>query len=166
MGAVRLSAIAIFVLLVGGVARAVNTPANVMVEISFEATGQQIDVAFTQPGGNELRVPAFWAGGKRWKVRYASPVVGTHKYKAEGLEGVVEVEPYKGDNPLYLHGSLRVDGTKRYLEHADGTPFLWIGDTWWMGLSKRLSWPTLCASGPASLSGTWRRSRRRTPPAR
>ena len=137
----RLIAIAIVVLLAGNVARAVTTPANVMVEISFEATAQEIDVAFTQPGGNEVRVPAFWAGGRTWKVRYASPVVGTHKYKAEVLEGAVEVEPYKGDNPLYLHGPLRVDKTKRYLEHLDGTPFLWMGDTWWMGLSKRRSWP-------------------------
>src|SRR5690606_38634745 len=30
---------------------------------------------------------------------------------------------------------------KRFLEHADGTPFFWLADTWWMGLSKRLEWP-------------------------
>ncbi len=29
----------------------------------------------------------------------------------------------------------------RYLEHADGTPFFWLGDTWWMGLCHRLHWP-------------------------
>ncbi len=25
--------------------------------------------------------------------------------------------------------------------HADGTPFFWLGDTWWMGLCDRLKWP-------------------------
>src|SRR5436190_3969962 len=117
-----------------------------MVEMKFEAEQEKdlIDVLFTDPAGNQLRVPAFWAGGRNWKVRYASPIVGTHRFKAvgiDGVEGVVEVQPYKGDNPLYLHGPLRVDKTKRYLEHLDGTPFLWMGDTWWMGLSKRLVWP-------------------------
>ena len=29
----------------------------------------------------------------------------------------------------------------RHFQHADGTPFFWLGDTWWMGLCKRLSWP-------------------------
>lgn len=28
-----------------------------------------------------------------------------------------------------------------YLEHSDGTPFFWLGDTWWMGLCHRLHWP-------------------------
>lgn len=28
----------------------------------------------------------------------------------------------------------------RHFEHADGTPFLWLGDTWWKGLCKRLTW--------------------------
>jgi len=29
----------------------------------------------------------------------------------------------------------------RYFEHFDGTPFFWLGDTWWMGLCKRLRYP-------------------------
>jgi hypothetical protein len=35
---------------------------------------------------------------------------------------------------------LRVNETGRYFEQADGTPFNWLGDTWWSGLSTRLSW--------------------------
>ena len=35
---------------------------------------------------------------------------------------------------------LRVNANKRYFEHADGTPFYWLGDTWWSGMSTRLSW--------------------------
>src|SRR5689334_16788120 len=106
MGAVKCIAMAALVLLVCGIAHAVKTPANVMVEIAFEGPAQDAttDVQFTEPGGRQLQVPAFWAGGRTWKVRYASAMVGTHKYKAEGLEGAVQVEPYKGDNPLYVHG--------------------------------------------------------------
>src|SRR4051812_37696918 len=98
---------------VGGAAN-YKTAANVMVEIQFEGKADpsnEADVVFSDPAGKQLRVPAFWAGGQSWKVRYASPVVGTHRYKAEALEGVVEVEPYKGGNPLYVHGPLRVDKT-------------------------------------------------------
>ena len=29
----------------------------------------------------------------------------------------------------------------RHFEHADGTPFFWLADTWWMGLCERLQWP-------------------------
>ena len=36
-----------------------------------------------------------------------------------------------GDFRIWDHGQLRVSSNNRYLEHADGTPFLWIGDTAW-----------------------------------
>jgi hypothetical protein len=34
-----------------------------------------------------------------------------------------------------------VSASRRHLEHLDGTPFFWLGDTWWMGLCRRLAWP-------------------------
>jgi hypothetical protein len=46
-----------------------------------------------------------------------------------------------GDHPLQKHGALRVAGDRRHFEHEDGTPFFWLGDTWWMGLCRRLRWP-------------------------
>jgi hypothetical protein len=110
-----------------------------------------LDVVFADPTGTTRRVPAFWAGGKKWKVRYASPTIGTHRWRSEcndtiddrlhGIEGKVEVRPYGGSNPLYKHGPIRVAENKRYFEHLDGTPFFWLGDTWWMALCSRLSWP-------------------------
>jgi len=33
-----------------------------------------------------------------------------------------------------------VSQNKRYFEHADGTPFYWLGDSWYSGLSSRLTW--------------------------
>src|SRR2546423_1907261 len=80
-----------------------------------------------------------------------APKVGSHTYRTEcsdkddeglhGPEGRVQVAAYTGQTPLYRHGPLRVAKNGRHLEHADGTPFFWLGDTWWMGLCQRLQWP-------------------------
>src|SRR5439155_3492038 len=111
----------------------------------------ELDVLFTAPGGQALRVPAFWAGERTWKARYASGQIGTHRYRTEcsdkanrsldGLQGMIEVNAYAGDNPFYRHGPVRVALNKKHFDHADGTPFIWLADTWWVGLCKRLSWP-------------------------
>src|SRR5580692_8656415 len=103
----------------GFAAESFHTEANVMVEIPFHAKRVHadafnevtLDVIFIDPQGRELRVPAFWDGTNLWKVRYASPVVGTHRFRSEcsdaadkGLQGVaghVEVKAYSGQNPLY-----------------------------------------------------------------
>jgi Protein of unknown function (DUF4038)/Domain of unknown function (DUF5060) len=136
-----------------------STQANMVTELSFTATRSlndpfndvTLDVVFLDPNGRELRVPAFWAGGNKWKVRYASPVAGAHRFRSDcsekadpglhGVTGSVDIKPYMGQNPLYAHGPLRASANRRYLEHADGTPFFWLGDTWWMGLCHRLHWP-------------------------
>ena len=136
-----------------------DTEANVPVEITFTSDTEHadpfnavtVDVVFDDPDGTQLRVPAFWAGGRIWKVRYASPLTGTHRYRSvcsgtddsglHGASGAVAVEAYTGDNPLYIHGPVRIAEDRRHFAHADGTPFFWLGDTWWMGLCKRLRWP-------------------------
>ncbi|MBP7143448.1 MAG: DUF4038 domain-containing protein, partial [Opitutaceae bacterium] len=58
-----------------------------------------------------------------------------------GVTGEIDVTPYTGANPLLRHGPLRVAPSRGYLEHLDGTPFFWLGDTWWMGLCHRLRFP-------------------------
>jgi hypothetical protein len=158
---VAIRAFMIALLCAGGASRAaaMQTLANVAIELSFTAARPHadpfndvtLDVVFTDPGGRSVRVPAFWDGKDLWKVRYASAVVGKHAFRTEcsdkadrGLNdvtGTVEVTPYRGSNLLYVHGPLRVSKNRRYLEHADGTPFFWLGDTWWMGLCHRLRWP-------------------------
>ncbi|MGM9426502.1 apiosidase-like domain-containing protein [Hydrogenophaga sp. MI9] len=110
-----------------------------------------LDVVFTAPSGKTVVAPAFWAGEDTWCVRYASPETGVHAFRSQcsdegnpslhGQAGEVEIEPYLGDNPLYRHGGIRVADDRRHFCHADGTPFFWLGDTWWMGLCGRLSWP-------------------------
>ena len=111
----------------------------------------ELDVIVVDPQGHESRVPAYWAGEEMWGARYASSLVGLHRYRTvcsdpanqglHGQEGTIEVVPYEGTNPLLRHGPLRVAADRRHLEHQDGTPFFWLGDTWWMGLCRRLAWP-------------------------
>ena len=133
--------------------------ANRVVEVMFTAAKKHddpfnsvdLDVTFTAPDGKTYIVPAFWAGGDVWRVRYASPQIGSHAYRTHcsdpddaglnGREGPFKIRPYEGDNPLYKHGPIRVAADHRHFMHADGTPFFWLGDTWWMGLCERLQWP-------------------------
>ncbi len=44
-------------------------------------------------------------------------------------------------NPLFEHGGIEVADDQRHLQHADGTPFFWLADTWWMAFTERLSYP-------------------------
>ena len=134
---------------------AANTVAEWSVQAGVERADPYAEIDLhalvRDPHGRERRVPAFWRGGDRWSFRYASPLPGVHIYRTRcsdasdtGLhdrQGEIEVVPYEGDNPLYRHGPLRDSAGHPCLEHADGTPFPWLGDTWWMGLTKRLTWP-------------------------
>jgi hypothetical protein len=131
----------------------------VAVEWSFTSSGAhsdpfnevELDVIFTGPDGREQRVPAFWGGEREWRVRFSTPDPGVYSFRTvcsdaadSGLHdktGELRVKPYEGDNPLFKHGPLRVAENRRYLEHRDGTPFFWLGDTWWMALTWRLGWP-------------------------
>jgi hypothetical protein len=111
----------------------------------------ELDVLFCDADGREWKVPAFWAGGQEWRVRFAPPQPGRYAYRTlcsdttnpdlHGQEGTLEVGAYTGHNVLLQHGPLRVSADRRYVEHADGTPFFWLADLWWLGLCKRLTWP-------------------------
>ncbi|HEV2295279.1 MAG TPA: DUF4038 domain-containing protein [Tepidisphaeraceae bacterium] len=158
MNTIRAACLMTF-LLISALAHAQQpTEANHVREWSFTAAKAyadpfnevELDAVFTTPDGKQVRIPAFWAGGQTWKLRYASSVVGKHAFRTicsdrmsnlHAVEGFVEITAYTGENPLYRHGPIRVAFDKRHFEHADGTPFFWLGDTWWMGLCDRLRWP-------------------------
>ena len=126
-------------------------------ETSFETTKPyanaftdvEVNVTFRQ-GDKQWMMPAFWAGGGKWTVRFAPPAKGDYRYRVEcsdpanpelaGKEQTLRVVDYKGSNRLLKHGFLLVSANHRHFEHADGTPFFWLGDTWWKGLCQRLSW--------------------------
>jgi hypothetical protein len=110
-----------------------------------------LDVVLEHESGKSWRVPAFWAVGQDWRVRFAPPVPGNYQVTTicsdvenvslNGREAALHASPYEGQHPLKCHGSLCVAASRRTLQFSDGTPFFWLGDTWWMGLCNRLLWP-------------------------
>jgi hypothetical protein len=115
---------------------------NPLQESSLRAT-------FHGPQGETRIVDGFWDGGQTWRVRFRPETTGTWHYRTEspddGLvtEGTFECEAPHGDTPFLRHGPLKVSPDGRHLEHQDGTPFLWLGDTAWYGpaLSTDEEWP-------------------------
>ena len=104
---------------------------------------------FTGPANEALAVAGFWDGGNTWRVRFAPTAPGTWRYRMtcnraddpglHGCEGTLAVAPAAGDNPLFRHGGfLKVSADQRYLTHTDGTPFFWLGDTWWFCPSDKV----------------------------
>lgn len=109
-------------------------------------------VCFTAPSGSEHRLEAFWDGGRAWRVRFAPEEEGKWTWRSEcsvksdrglhGRRGSFQCVAYQGDNPLYLHGPLKLSKNRRYLVRADGTPFFWLSDTAWNGVlrAKQADW--------------------------
>ncbi|HUT01003.1 MAG TPA: DUF4038 domain-containing protein [Phycisphaerae bacterium] len=111
----------------------------------------ELDVVVSHSEGESWRVPAYWAGGQEWRVRFRPPRPGAYEVvtvSSEASDGdlherrsSLEASANDGAHPLLARGPLEVAASKRTFQHADGTPFFWLGDTWWMGLCKRWSWP-------------------------
>lgn len=137
----------------------VSTEKNLVLEMRLRASARysdpyndvDVDFVFEGPKGASLRVPAFWAGDNVWAVRFAGEQTGDYMFRSicsnpkdgglHGRTGTVTVRPYTGTNPLLQHGRLHVAEDRRHFVQADGKPFFWLGDTWWMGFTKRLDWP-------------------------
>jgi hypothetical protein len=110
----------------------------------------RVEVTFTSPSGRVDVGEAFWDGAKNWGIRYSPDEVGIWAYHTaceqdaglDGREGQFPCVAYKGDNPLYRHGDIRVSDDGHHLNHADGTPFFWLADTAWNGalLSDEQGW--------------------------
>lgn len=120
------------------------------IELTFKSTqtyeNPYVDVEFyaefVHDDGTTLLRPGFWDGGNIWKIRFASPTdEGVWKYRTsssnasdDGINeqiGTIVARPYQGNNMLVQHGLLKMSEGKRNVIHADGTPFLMIGDTPW-----------------------------------
>ena len=118
------------------------------------ATDARLKVSYRGPGGQTITGLGFWDWNNTFRIRCLFPTPGRWTWQTTcadandtGLHnrgGSVDVVPYSGSNPLYQHGDLRVAESRRSLTHADGTPFLWIGDTPWSApMNARLEdWQT------------------------
>lgn len=102
--------------------------------------------------GQSITIPGFWDGERTWKIRFAPHLSGTWKYetvsadkKMNGKKGQLIVagrtEEELKANPAG-RGFVTVNHKEarkgRYFTYSDGTPFLWIGDTWWDWTSSRI----------------------------
>ena len=97
-------------------------------------------IRLISPSGQEHRVEAFWDGGASWRARFAPDEEGRWRWRSRCAtdpslddragEFICVAER---DGGLMSRGPLRVAADRRHLEHADGTPFLWLGDTAWNG---------------------------------
>ena len=100
----------------------------------------------TDPTGTTRRLPAFRVVSGAPAARYASGVPGEHVARwldprgaPTGVEERIEVSDEPGPGPLDRHGPIRVASDGTHFEHEDGTPFLWLADTWWHALSPRIT---------------------------
>ena len=96
---------------------------------------------FTHTAGAQLRRPAFWDGGRTWRIRFASPVgEGRWSWRSScsaedsglaGLSGEIDCAGAPTDHRFYRHGFWRMSPGGRSLVHADGAPALLAADTAW-----------------------------------
>ena len=126
--------------------------------VEFLKTGDQpfLTATFTGTDGRSqrkiIKVPGFWDGENTWKIRFTPPIDGTWKYetvsqdrKMNRKKGSITVsgwtEEEKNINPA-RRGFMVVNGSElrkgRYFTYSDGTPVLWIADTWWDWTNSRI----------------------------
>jgi len=102
--------------------------------------------------GQIITVPGFWDGDNTWKIRFAPPAGGTWRYETyssgkglSGKKGIIKVSEWTekeiDENPL-RRGLITVsrsgERAGRYFTYSDGTPCLWIADTWWDWTNSRI----------------------------
>ena len=99
-------------------------------------------ITFTSPSGRERHSEGFWDGGAVWRVRFSPDETGmwtftTHSEPEDpGLcdqQGRFTCGQPSGTTRFEQHGPVQLSSNRRFLVHADGTPFLWLGDTAWNG---------------------------------
>jgi hypothetical protein len=116
----------------------------------------QFNIELTSPSGRVFTVAGFWTGVRhgacvlcpsRWGhgfiVRISVPVLDG----LDGRGGTFVCRQKRGNARFLQHGPVRVSANGRFFQHADGTPFFWMGDTVWYGaiLSSKADWNTYLA---------------------
>jgi Protein of unknown function (DUF4038)/Domain of unknown function (DUF5060)/Putative collagen-binding domain of a collagenase len=125
-------------------------------EAAFTATGAaapetELTVELAAPSGRALRVAGFWDGSETWRARVMPDEEGEWRYRTrsaprvaglDGAAGSFVCGPSVAGNRFRHHGTVSVSADGHFLQHADGTPFFWLGDTVWNGalLSADADW--------------------------
>jgi hypothetical protein len=129
---------------------------NPYVECLKEGNAPYASAEFTGTSGEALNmkynIPAFWDGNSIWKIRFAPPCSGTWKFetysKDKGLakkKGQIVVSDWTPDDlktNATHRGFIQVNKKEpragRYFVYSDGTPCLWISDTWWDWTNRKI----------------------------
>lgn len=104
----------------------VNPPAEVSVRILL-----------TGPKDTRRSVEAFWDGDRAWRFRFAPDVTGKWRWRSEcsnradqglhGRRGTFVCTAYRGDNPVFARGSLKLSRTVATLLMPQVSPsFGWL----------------------------------------
>ncbi len=118
--------------------------ARLSIEASFENPFDPEDIElsaiFTSPKGKAWTINGYyttsgWAG---WMLRFSPNETGVWKYSVsvKDRNGKVqsETKQFTSIKSLY-HGPLTISQNKRFLEHADGTPYYGVG-LWYNGVTQ------------------------------
>lgn len=102
--------------------------------------------------GLSKRVHGFWDGESTFRVRFVATSPGKWSWRVGGAPSGAVDETISGDitavnwseaelneNAL-RRGFLRPSENGRAFDHADGTPFFLLGDTWWATPTSRYPW--------------------------
>lgn len=102
-----------------------------------------VKAEFSGPDNLKYIVNGYWTGDSNYAISFSFPKPGNWTWKTicndEGNGGLhlqsgeVKVKKYRGKNPLYRNGFLKVGENKRYLAFDNDKPFLWMGCTAWNG---------------------------------
>lgn len=102
-----------------------------------------MEVEFQHENGEIVIRPAFWIGGKKWKVRFAAPgLVGNWAWKSScnvqdsGLDNrsgslLCVSDGSESQNCFHKHGFWKMSANHRSVIHADGTSVILAVDTAW-----------------------------------
>ncbi len=95
------------------------------------------------------KVPVFWSGDNNWCIRFAPPNTGRYKlitYCTDQTNTDLHRQEIYFDvedtsKPKKYPPTLTINQQTSTLQTESKKPFLWLADTWWMGLSDRLVYP-------------------------
>jgi PKD repeat protein len=122
-------------------AAAVDVPRYGVFEQSFTHAGSYSNpyasvtatATFSRPGGGTRTIPLFWDGGTTWKVRLSPDVTGSWTFSVSSTDaGLNGKSGGFSCVASTARGGIRARASFPYhVEHQDGTPFWWFGDTMW-----------------------------------
>ncbi len=106
----------------------------------------ELRVLLVSPLDETNRIYGFWDGGREWKIRFKPGFPGTWRYYTmcsdtanaglHGKTGAFLCTAPDSETRFSQHGPVQVARDQQHLEHADRTPFFWLGDAAWQAVIK------------------------------